>query len=129
MGAVAWNEMQPDPAIGPLQPFLYQLGVMIAGVVEKDVDQHHQRIERFERFEQRDRRGSIDGLHVDHPGLSGFEVDRAMNIDAVAPAGLFDREVILFGRPAADRSRRMGRWTASANSTTSSLPKEFNSLS
>ena len=79
--------MQPDAATGPRQPFLHQLGVMIARVVEKDMDEHQQRIERFDRFQQPDRRGGVDGLDVDHPGLPALEIDRAVNIDAVAPAG------------------------------------------
>src|SRR5260370_34886187 len=32
-----------------------------------------------------------------------------MNIDAVTPAALFDRKLVLLGSPAADRPRRMGR--------------------
>ena len=32
-----------------------------------------------------------------------------MNIDPLAPARRFDRERLLFGRPAAGRPRRMGR--------------------
>jgi hypothetical protein len=76
------------------------------------MDEHHQRIECFDRFEQRDRRGGIDGLNIDHPGLPALEIDRAVNIDALAPARLFDRRLVLLGRPAADRPRRMGRMEA-----------------
>ena len=46
---------------------------------------------------------------LDHPGLSGLQVDRAMDVDALTSARLFDRQVVLFGRPAADRPCRMGR--------------------
>jgi hypothetical protein len=35
---------------------LHQLGVMVARIVEKDMDEHHQRIKCLGRFEQRDRR-------------------------------------------------------------------------
>src|ERR1700748_1621599 len=109
MRAVARNEMQLDAATGPRQPLLHQLGVMVARIVEKDMDEHHQRIKCLDRFEQRDRRGSIHGLNVDHPGLPALEIDGAVNIDALAPARLFDRKLVLFGRPAANRPRRMGR--------------------
>src|SRR6478752_10152114 len=101
--------MQLDAATGPRQPLLHQLGVMIARIVEKDMDEHHQWIKCFDRFEQRDCRGGIDGLNVDHPGLPVLEIDRAVNIDALAPARLFDRKFVLLERPAADRPRRMGR--------------------
>ena len=48
-------------------------------------------------------------MDVDHPGLPALEIDRAVNIDALAPARLFDRKLVLLGRPAADRPRRMSR--------------------
>src|ERR1700746_3740513 len=73
------------------------------------MDEHHQRIKCLDRFEQRDRRGSIDGLNVDHLSLPALKIDGAVNIDALAPARLFDRKFVLLGRPAADRPRRMGR--------------------
>jgi hypothetical protein len=34
MRAIGRNEMQLDPAAGPREPFLHQLGVMVAGIVE-----------------------------------------------------------------------------------------------
>ena len=46
---------------------------------------------------------------LDHPGLPGLQVDCAVNVDALTPARLLDRELLLARRPAADRSRRMGR--------------------
>src|SRR5215468_6745580 len=101
--------MQLDAATRPRQPLLHQLGMMIARIVEIDMDEHHQRIKCLDRFEQRDRRRSIDGLNVDHPGFPALEIDGAVNIDALAPARLFDCKLVLLGRPAADRPRRMSR--------------------
>ena len=51
MRAVARNEIQPDLAPRPSKPFLHQSGVVIAGVVKKDIDECSQE-ERLERFEQ-----------------------------------------------------------------------------
>jgi hypothetical protein len=42
--------MQLDPAAGPGEPLLRELGMMIARVVEKDMDEHEHRIERRDRF-------------------------------------------------------------------------------
>jgi hypothetical protein len=68
-----------NPLIPPRgEPFLRQLGVMIARIVEKDVDQRQHRIERSDRFQQRDGRSGVDGLDIDHPGLPGLKVDRTM---------------------------------------------------
>ena len=87
--------MQLDPAPGSRKPFLHQLGVMIARVVEKDMDERQHRIERRDRFQEPDRRDGVDGYDLDHPGLAGREIDRAVNIDPLAPARLFDRELLL----------------------------------
>src|SRR5439155_23876929 len=109
MRAVGRDEMQLDPAAGPGEPFLHQPGVMIARVVKKDMDERQQRIERLDRLQEPDRRDGVDGYHLDHPGLAGREVDRAVNIDPLAPARLFDSELLLFWYPAVGRPRRMGR--------------------
>ena len=101
--------MQLDPAPRLRQPFPHDLGVMITRVVQKNMDQREQRIERFDRLQQLDRRNCVDGFDFDHPGLSGLEIDGAVNVDALTPARLLNRELVLFGRPAADRPRRMGR--------------------
>ena len=82
---------------------------MIARVVEKDMDERQHRIERRDRFQEPDRRDCVDGYDLDHPGLAGREIDRAVNIDPLAPARLFDRELLLSWCPAAGRPRRMGR--------------------
>jgi hypothetical protein len=109
MRTIGWNEVQFDPAPGPREPLLQELGVMIARVVEKDMDERQHRIERFDLSQELDRRGGVDGFDLDHLGLPGFEVDRAVNIDPLTSARLFDRELLLFWRPTAGRPRRMGR--------------------
>ena len=83
--------------------------MMITRVVQENMDERQHRIERLDRLQQPDRRGGVDGQGLDHPGLPGLEVDRAVNIDALTPARLLDRELLLARRPAADRPRRMGR--------------------
>ena len=53
--------------------------------------------------------GKIDAnTKFDSTGLAGLQVDRAVNVDALAPARLLDREALLFGRSAAHGSRRVG---------------------
>ena len=63
--------MQLDPAPGSRKPFLHQLGVMIARVVEKDMDERQHRIERRDQFQEPDRRDGVDSYDLDHPGLAG----------------------------------------------------------
>jgi hypothetical protein len=113
--------MQLDPAPWPGKPFQHEPGMMIARVVEKNMDEHEHRIERLDRFQATDRRGGVDGQGLDHLGLAGLQIDRAVNVDALTPARLFNRELLLARRqqPAA-RAAWVG-CTASAN-TTASLP-------
>src|ERR1019366_5212324 len=66
------------------------------------------RIERLDRLQQTDCRGGIDGQGLDHPGLAGLQIDRAVNVDALTPARLLDRELVLARRPATGRPRGMG---------------------
>ena len=108
MRAIRWDEVQLDASSRQGQPFLHELGMMITRVVQENMDERQHRIERLDRVQQPDRRGGVDGQGLDHPGLSGLQVDRAVNVDALTPARL-DRELLLARRPAADRPRRMGR--------------------
>ena len=101
--------MQFDPAPGPSEPFLHKLGVMIARVVEKDMDEREHRIKRLDRLQRR----IVEAASMVSASIIRVwpvaRVDRAVNIDPLTPARLFDCELLLFWRPAADRPRRMGR--------------------
>src|ERR1700720_2920395 len=74
--------MQLDPAPWPGEPFPHELGMMIARIVEKDMDEHEHRIERLDRFQETNRRGGVDGQGLDHLGFAGLQIDRAVNVDA-----------------------------------------------
>ena len=83
--------------------------MMITRVVQEDMDERQHRIERLDRLQQPDRRGGVDGQGLDHPGLPGLQVDRAVNVDALSPLVCSIASFSLARRPAADRPRRMGR--------------------
>ena len=97
--------MQLDPATRPGEPFLHELGMMITRIVEKNMDEREHRIERLDRFQKPDRRGGVDGRGLDHLGLPGLQIDRAVNVDALTPARLLDRELAWLGATAADGPR------------------------
>jgi hypothetical protein len=101
--------VQLDAAAWLGQPLLHQFGVMILRIVEKDVDHRQQRIRCFERFQQTDRRSGVDGFGLDHARLSGFQINRAVNIEPFAAAGLLDRQLVVLGCPAADGAGSVGR--------------------
>src|SRR5450756_2045112 len=82
---------------------------MITRVVQENMDERQHRIERLDRLQEPDSRGGVDVQGLDHPGLAGLQIDRAVNVDALTPARLFDRELVLARRPAAGGPRGMGR--------------------
>jgi hypothetical protein len=41
--------------------------------------------ERLDRFQKLYRRSGVDGQYLDHPGLAVLKIDRAVNVDALAP--------------------------------------------
>ena len=127
--AISWDEMQPDPAAWLGEPILHKLGMMVARVVQINMDHRQQRIQRFERFQKPDRRGGVDGFSLDHAGMPGIQVNSAVNVDALPSAGLFNRQSVFFG---VQRPTGRAAWvgcTASRNSTASSGPSAFSSFS
>jgi len=91
------------------------------------MDEHEHRIERLDRFQETNRRGGVDGQGLDHLGLAGLQIDRAVNVDALTPARLFNRELLLARRPAAGGPRGMG-WMHRVREHHRLSVKEFNSL-
>src|SRR5450631_4280277 len=79
MRAIGRDEVQLYSPPRLSEPFPHDLRVMIACVVEKDMDEDQHRIERLDRFQKPDRRGGVDGFDLDHSGLTGLEIDRAMD--------------------------------------------------
>ena len=101
--------MQLDPAAGPRQPFPHEFGVMIARVVQIDMNEQPaigQAISINSSSLIVEAASTV--FDLDHPGLAGFEVNRAVDVDALTPARLFDRELVLSwptsSRPAAPRA-------------------------
>ena len=59
-------------------------------------------------MQQPDRRGGVDGQGLDHPGLPGLQVDRAVNVDASTPARLLDRELLAGAQQPTGRAAWVG---------------------
>jgi hypothetical protein len=78
---------------------------MIARIIQKNMDERQHRIERRDRF------SGVNGQGLDHlggaivvsdrGGLAGFEIDRAVTVDAPTPARSQGRELLLAWRLAA----------------------------
>src|SRR5215468_3312007 len=106
MRAVGGDKMQLDAAPGLGQPPLYELGVMISSVVQEYMDQPLTRIHRLDRHQQHDRAEGIHRHHLQHPGVAGLQIDRAVDVQPIPPAGLRDRDRHRLRRPTAYRRSR-----------------------
>src|SRR5271166_4340914 len=109
MGAIGRNEVELDPAPRPCQPSLHQLGVVVAGIVHKQMDQPLARIHRLDRPQQHDHADCIHRRRLDHTGLAGFEINRTVNVQTLPAAGLRHRKLRVFRRPAPHRPHGMRR--------------------
>lgn len=83
--------------------------MMIARIVEEDMDYRQQRIHGFYRFQQPDCGGRVDSFDVDHSGVASLEINRAVNVESSAPVSLLNRQIFAGRRPAPDGTRRMCR--------------------
>ena len=108
MRAIGRNETKPDPAAGPRQPGLNQFRVVVSGVIQKDVNEPHAGIHGLDRRQQHDRAQGIHRQNIFHDGLTRFQVDGAVNVQAIPPTALFHRYGHVFRRPAANRTDRVG---------------------
>ena len=54
MRAIGRDEMQLDPTIGDSEPLAHKLGVMIAGIVEEDMDARQRRALRLDGVHEGD---------------------------------------------------------------------------
>jgi len=106
---VAHRPEELDPARRSRQPSLHQLGVVVAGVVHKQMDQPLAGIHRLDRPQQHDHADRIHRCRLDHTGSAGLEIDRTVNVQALPAAGLRHRKRCVFRRPAPHRPHRMGR--------------------
>src|SRR3954451_7365926 len=127
MWTVRRNEMQLYAAAGLRQPCLHQFRVMVPGIIKKDMNEPHARIHRLGRRQQRDRTDGIHRRHIVHDGLTGLEIDHAMDVQPVPPAALFNRTGVSLGAQQPTGRTAWVGWTASPKTTASSLGSWFSS--
>ena len=72
------------------------------------MDERQQRIEPLNQLQQPDRRDGVDGFDLDHPGLPSLQIDGAVNVDALSPAGLLDGELATGRGPTAGGAHGVG---------------------
>ncbi len=90
MRTIGRDEVQPDPASRLPQPLTHQNRVVVGGVVKKDVDPFLSRIGGFDGDQQCDQAHRVNLRGLQHLRLPGLQIDRAMDVQALAPGGLLD---------------------------------------
>ena len=81
--AVTRNVMNPDLAPRSCQPFLNEQGMVVLG--------------------ECDRAQGINRRRFDHAGCTRFQIDGAVNVEPLPPAGLFKRNLCVLWCPTAKR--------------------------
>src|SRR5271157_1335268 len=109
MGGVSWYEVELDPATRPFEPFLHHFGMMVFGIIEKNVNPSFMRIQDHDRCQKRDRALGVDGEHLQHPGFPGLKINGSMDVETISAAGLRNGNLGVLWRPAPRGSRRVRR--------------------
>ena len=86
------DEVQHALASLSLEPFTHASGMMVAGIVQVDMDPSFLGMCSFNRLEQGDQASCSDLGYFQHLCLAGLQIDRAMNVERLATGGLFDRD-------------------------------------
>jgi hypothetical protein len=69
--------MHLNPAPGLGQPFLNEHGMVVSGIVKKDVNEPLGGIQQRDRYQQRDRAQGVNRRRFDHTGCARFQIDGA----------------------------------------------------
>src|SRR3974390_1468373 len=109
MGTVGRKEVQHDFAARCRQPLFDNIGMVIAGVVEKDVNEPHRAMRALDLAQELDQTRRADVLNHDNAGLAGFEIDGAVDIEPLASRRLLDGNRGALASPATNRSDLVGR--------------------
>src|SRR3981081_3443396 len=73
--------------------------MMVTGIVQIDMDSLLCGMRCFYRLEQGNQAHCVDLCHLQHLCLAGLKVDGTMNVQALAPGRLFDRDRGVLRRP------------------------------
>ena len=75
--------------------------MVVSGIVKKDVNEPLGRIHQRDRYQQRDPAQGVNRRRFDHTGCAGFQIDGAVNVQSLSPAGLFKSDFGVLRRPTA----------------------------
>ena len=84
MRGICWQEMQLHPVLWAVEPWLKYLGMMIAGIVDKDMDGRHGLVVALQLCQHLLGCLGIDLLAFHKGELEGLKVKRALNVEPLA---------------------------------------------
>lgn len=76
MRGIRWQKVQLNLAIWAIQPWLKNLGMVIAGIVQIDMDYTHVGIVPFQFFQHLPSSLCIDFFGFNKGEVEGFQIDR-----------------------------------------------------
>src|SRR5260370_18124088 len=85
--------------------------MVVSGIVKKDANEPLGRIHQRERCQQRDRSQGVNRRRFDHTGCARFQIDGAVNVQSLSPAGLFKTvAVVAAGRGLPSETHTLGSY-------------------
>lgn len=81
MRTIGRDEVQHALAFLSLEPFTHALGMMVAGIVQVDMNPSFMGMCSFDRLEQCDQAFCIDFGHFQHLCVARLQIDRTMNVE------------------------------------------------
>ena len=127
MGAMGRQQMQPDAAARPAQPVPDRPRTVARRPVGEDMDAPLAGKATLDRGEQRERALRVDALDQQHLRRPSLQVDRAVDVQMLAPGRLLDchRRTARRGAPQPTGLAPYTGCTASMNITVSSGDRWF----
>jgi hypothetical protein len=107
--AIGWDEVQYALASWSFQPVPHDYCVVVARIVQEDMDSSLCWMRDFDGPKQRNQAHPSRLGDFQHLGLASLQIDRAMNIQALAAGRLLDRERRAFRPPASGGAHLMDR--------------------
>jgi hypothetical protein len=87
---IGWDEVQYALAPGSLEPVTPAPGMMVAGIVQVDMDSFFLGMCSFDGLEQRNQAACVDFGQFQHLRLASLQIDRVMNVEGLVTSCLLD---------------------------------------
>jgi hypothetical protein len=122
--AVGRDEVQFDAASWPCEPFLHQSGVMVAGIIEKQMNEPLAGMHVLNGNQQPDGALRIDSQGFQHCDPPGLQIDGAVNVQIVSARSLLKSDFGVARPPASNGASFVG-WMHSVAAIQAPISREL----